>query len=300
MTSTRRLRSVIACALPGAGLACGGCGTGTGAPPVAPAATIPNPSGQQGAELAEGEEHREHHHGGVMMLVAMSLKELDLSPDQRATIEKIRTDLLGKMEPARAAGKDLSNTLADGVAAGAVDRAKADAAIEKLAAQAQGVHDATLDALNQLHAALNAQQRGALIDAIQAHWEKWKEAQGKDEQDDKQHHSGHLLALAKELGLSRDQAEKIKANFRDQMKSNPQDHQHKEVQEHMQAFGAAFKGDAFDAKAVKTGAAAGAHMARWGATRMARFLEAAAPVLTPEQRTRLAQSIRDSAARRDS
>jgi hypothetical protein len=36
-------------------------------------------------------------------------------------------------------------------------------------------------------------------------------------------------------------------------------------------------------------------MAKWGATRMERFLEAAAPVLTPDQRTTLADMLRKNA-----
>jgi hypothetical protein len=38
-------------------------------------------------------------------------------------------------------------------------------------------------------------------------------------------------------------------------------------------------------------------MARWGATRMERFYEAAAPILTPDQRTKLASEIREHANR---
>jgi Spy/CpxP family protein refolding chaperone len=263
------------------------------APPAAP------PPDPQGVELAEGQDHREQHHGGVLSLVVLSLKDLDLSADQQAAIEKIRTDLLASMEPARTAEKDYANTLADGVAAGKLDRAKVDAAITKLVAQVQGAHDASLAALNQLHAALSAQQRAKLVDELHEHWEKWKEAQGRDEAEDKQNRSGHLLALVRELGLSQEQAEKIKVSFHDKMKAAPQEHAHKEVQDHLTAFATAFKIDAFDAKKVAGGKAADGHIAKWGTTRRARFLEAAAPILTPDQRTKLSQMIRDHAARTD-
>jgi Spy/CpxP family protein refolding chaperone len=266
--------------------------TATSTPPAP--AVAPNP---QGAELAEGEEHREHHHGGVLALVVMSIKDLDLSSDQRVAVEKIRADMASKMEPARTAGRELASTLADGVAAGKIDRAKVDAAIATVVTQAQGLHDSSLAALNDLHAALSAPQRAKLVDELQGHWEKWKEAQGHDEADDHQHRSGHLLALVHELGISQDQAEKIKAAFRDRMKASPQDHAHKEVQDHLQALATAFKSDTFDAKKVAGAKAANGHLARWGATRMARFIEAAAPVLTPEQRTKLARILRDHANR---
>jgi len=234
------------------------------------------------------------------MLVALSIKDLDLAADQAKIVDKIRGDLLSKMEPARAAGKDLANILADGVAAGTVDRSKADAAINKLVTQVQGVHDASIAALNQLHTALNAQQRAALVDALQSHWEKWKEAHGHDEQDEHQHRSGFLLALVKQIGLTKEQAEKIKAGLHDKMKGGPQEHQHKEVQDHLQAFAAAFKSETFDAKKLAGAKVANGHLARWGATRRERFLEVATPVLTPEQRAKLAQIIRDRASQTES
>lgn len=233
------------------------------------------------------------------MLLVMSLRDLDLSPEQRASVDKIRADLLAKMEPARMAAKDSSNTLADGVAANAINRAKVDAAVNKLVTQVQGQHDAALAALDQLHGALSTPQRAALVDGVQTHWEKWKEAQGHDEADDHQHRPGHLLELVRDLGLTNDQAEKIKAKFREQMKSGPQDQAHKEVQDHLQAFATAFKADSFSAKSLSKAKAASAHIARWGATRMVRFVEAATPVLTPEQRTKLEKEIREHAERTD-
>jgi Spy/CpxP family protein refolding chaperone len=328
MNSTRKARSLIANSALISCLALARCGgeTGSGGGAVvapAPSVVAPQPVPQpvpvpsvvasapsavpsaspvaqpplnpQGAEQAEGDDHRDQHYGGVPMLIALSVKDLDLSADQRTAVDKIRADLFAKMEPARAAGKDLSSLLADGVAAGSVDRAKADAAINKLVTQVQGLHEASLGALNQLHAALNAQQRTALIDDVQSHWEKWKEAHGRDEGDDHQHHPGFLLALVRQLGLSKDQAEKIKANFHERMTAAPQDHGHKEVQDHLKAFATAFKAETFNAKTLASAKAANGHMAKWGATRRARFLEAAAPVLTPEQRTKLADAIRSRA-----
>ena len=278
-------------------------------PPAAPLATAPvaptpppapPPADAQGAEMGEGTQHREHHHGGVQSLIVMSLKDLDLTADQQTAVEKIKADLLASMEPARAAEKDYANVLADGVAAGKMDKAKDDAAINKLVTAVQGANAASATALNSLHAALTPPQRAKLVDELQGHWEKWKEAQGKDEADDKEHHNGHMLALVRDLGLTQAQADKIKAGFKDKMKAGPQDHAHKEVQDHLTAFGTAFKADTFDAKKLAGGKAADGHIAKWGATRRARFLEVAAPVLTPDQRTKLAQQIRDRAAKMDS
>ena len=81
------------------------------------------------------------------------------------------------------------------------------------------------------------------------------------------------------------------------MKAAGQTHDHKEVEGHMQAFGTAFKADTFDAKTLGTESDANKHIASWGATRMARFFEAAAPVLTPDQRTKLAARMREHASK---
>lgn len=298
-------------------------------PPIAPAPTAPAPaapaptapvaaapaaappaSGQAASPAAppeetEGSEHRQHHHGGVVALIAMSLRDLDLSADQKTAVEKIRSDLLAKMEPARTAEQNLAGVLADGVAAGAVDRAKADAAIDQVVAQTQALHGTTLDAMNKLHAALTPAQRATLVAKLQEHFEKWKEANGHEDEQG-QHRSGYVLALVRDLSLSQDEAQQIKDNFRKllaasapaagQKTPNVQDHQHKEVTDQLQAFGTAFKADKFDARSLKGASAASGRMAKWGATRMARFFEAAAPILTADQRAKLAQMIRDRAS----
>jgi Spy/CpxP family protein refolding chaperone len=236
-------------------------------------------------------------------LIAMSINDLDLTADQKTTVEKIRTDLQAKMEPARAAEQNLAGILADGVAAGAVDRAKADAAIQKIVAQAETIHGATADAMNKLHAALTPAQRAALVGKLQEHFDKWKEANGHEDQDG-QHRTGYILALVRDLNLTQSEAQQIKSSFRSLISSSApakgqadvRNHEHKAVSDHLQAFATAFKADKFNARSLTGANAANGKMAQWGATRMARFFEAAAPILTPDQRTKLAQMIRDRAS----
>lgn len=174
------------------------------APSAAPApAPVPGATG----EVEDAAEHRHHHGGGVTMLIAMSLRDLQLTDDQKAKVEKARTDLMEKMKPVHAADKDFASVLADGVAAGKVDKAKTDASIDKLVAQSQKLHDASAEALVQLHDALTSAQRAELVEKMQGHFEKWKAAHGKDEADEKEHHSGQLLALVRELNLPQDEAQ---------------------------------------------------------------------------------------------
>jgi Spy/CpxP family protein refolding chaperone len=292
-----------------------GCGSST---PTTPGpTTAPTGTGTTTAtDDPEANHHRMMHGGGTMGLIGMSLKDLDLTADQKTKVEAIKADLKTKMEPVRAAGKELAGVLADGVAAGAVDRAKADAAIEKLGQAAEAFHAASQDSTQQLHDLLTPAQRTALMDKVIARAGKWHESHG----DAHGHQgppsgppAGHMGAM-KDLGLTDDQ----KAKIRDNMKAmggggggqggggggghgpgggpGSDQHDHKELADHLQAFAVAFKGDTFDAKAqAASGGRAAGHMARFGATHMARFLEAAAPVLTPEQRTKLSASIRDHA-----
>lgn len=309
--------SILAPFALGAVVALSACG-GTTPPPQPPVA---QPETGHGPHA----EHRARvHHGGVAMLIALSIRELDLTADQKAKVEQIRTDLHAKLEPAHAAGKELSGVLADGVAAGAVDRAKADAAIEKLVGAVEQIQAATQDALNQLHAALTPAQRAQLVDKVQARAAKWHEEHGDDGHAGAHHGPPRQGGFGHDLGLTDDQKEKIRANLKAMMPQGgpgggsgggdghgaggsgggggpgaggghgPGGHDHHEMEEHMQAFATAFKSDTFDAKTLGPGGGrAAGHMARFGATHMARWCEAAAPVLTPEQRTKLSASIRD-------
>jgi Spy/CpxP family protein refolding chaperone len=274
--------------------ACGGSAANTPAPATPSAAQPENPSTDDD-EAADGvrDQHRHHHHGGVTMFVAMSLDTLGVSPEQRAQVEKIQADLYARLAPARTAEHAVIAALADGVAAGAVDAAKVDAAVAQLSSAASTVSSASADALNQLHAVLTHQERAALVDKVQAHWEVWRRVNA-DEQPGAREHGGRLAKLAEEISLTPDQVEKIGSSLSQAPSAVPFDP--KEVEAQLQAFGAAFASDTFDAhslSASSTSDIASSHVAKSGAARMARFYEIAAPVLTPEQRTKVAEQLRD-------
>jgi Spy/CpxP family protein refolding chaperone len=222
----------------------------------------------------------------VTLLIAMSLDTLGLSPEQKPVVEKLRSDLHARMEPARAAEQNLVGTLADGLAAGMLDPVKVDAAVAQLTSAAAMVHDASADALNQLHGVLTPPQRAALVDKLEAHWSVWQRANTDQ--------SEHLTELAAELDLTPDQVEKIRASQAEAMKALPR-FDSQEVTAHIRAFGDAFRAPAFDAKTLPTGGTATAQMVGWGAARMAHFIESVSPVLLPEQRGKLAQILRQHA-----
>jgi Spy/CpxP family protein refolding chaperone len=244
------------------------------------------------ADLAE--HHRHHSHGGFAMFIAMSLDTIGATPEQEASIKKIQTDLRTQMMPAHEAEKAALATLADGVAAGAIDQAKMDAAIAQVGTTSAGVHDAVADSLNALHATLTPPQRAALVDKVEAHLAVWHEANSADEPASKDAHGGHLGKLAKELQLTPQQVETIRGTFHQSIATAPK-YDRAEAEAHMKEFGEAFTGDTFDAHKLTTGAAVNGHMATWGITRTVHFYKAVLPTLTPEQRTKVAETLRGHA-----
>jgi Spy/CpxP family protein refolding chaperone len=268
------------------------CGGGSANRQPAASATRSAADEEVTADLTE--HHRYHHHGGVTLFIAMSLDTLGVSPEQRAAVEKIRTDLHARLEPARTAEQTLVATLADGLTAGTIDVAKVDTGVAQVIAAASSVHESSAAALNSLHSVLTPVQRAALVDKVEAHWAIWQKANA-DESGSAKLDGGHLAMLATDLGLSPEQVEKIRAGLGEGMKAVPRlDPQ--EIEAHLQAFGDAFRSESFDANALPAASRANAHMVGWGAAHLAHFVEVASPVLTPEQRVELAEHLREHAA----
>jgi Spy/CpxP family protein refolding chaperone len=200
-----------------------------------------------------------------------------------------------EMAVAHDAEKAVLLALADGIAAGKIVPAKLDPAIAQLATAAAGVRGAVADSLNALHAALTPAQRAALVDKVEAHFDVWHDTNAPDESAARDARGGQLGKLTKDLALSPEQVQAIRTSFASSMSGVPK-LDRAEAEEHMRAFAAAFAGDTFDAKLLTTeGGALDAHMATWGMTRTVHFYEAALAVLTPEQRAKLADSIRHHA-----
>jgi Spy/CpxP family protein refolding chaperone len=263
----------------------------TSASELVPAGTVTEADQDEStADLQE--HHRHHHHGGFAMFVAMSLDYLGTTPEQSAALNKIQRDMYTEMQPAYDAEKRLLSMIADGVVAGHVDRASVEAGIAQSAAAAGRVDDAVAGSLNELHAVLTPPQRIALVDKIDAHFEVWNDVNLADETAARDAHGGHLARVAKEIGMSPEQVEKSRANFKSSFVTARFHYDRNEGAEYVKAFGIAFESDAFDARTLGAGGSVNAHIATWGATRMARFYEAVTPVLTLDQRTKLADALR--------
>ncbi len=289
---TRSLALALICAA--CASACAGK-SASGAPPQAPP-SAPAPVADD-ANDALMEHHRYHHHGGVTLFIAMSLDTLGVSPERHDRLEKIRLDLHQRMLPAQTAEQNLVNTLADGLQNSDLDSAKVDAAVAQVTSAAALVRDASADALNDLHALLTPLERATLVQKVEAHWAVWQRS-NTEESSPELADDGHLAALTRDLQLSPDQVAKTRATLDASLKTvarvDP-----KQVSAQLEAFGATFQNETFNAKG--TGSAANvenvdARLAGWGAAYLAHVVEALGPILRPAQREKLVQRLHQHAA----
>jgi Spy/CpxP family protein refolding chaperone len=219
------------------------------------------------------------------MLLAMSLDGLALPPDQQSRVEQIQADLLDKMRPAADIERKLDMSLAEGIASTAIDAPKVSRALDALAASSGAAQSQAAADLDQLHALLTPPQRAALIDKLEAQWALWKRANVGDQ--------NHVAAMSKEIGLWPGQVEKLKEQLVAAEAAAPL--RQAEIERHLHEFEEAFEADHFEAKSLASAGQATAHLAGWGAARLARFCEAANPLLVPEQRNRLVALLREHA-----
>jgi Spy/CpxP family protein refolding chaperone len=239
--------------------------------------------------------HHRHHHAGFAGFLLAAVETVGITPEQEVAIDKIKADFRSRVEPVRAANSQVVLALADGIAAGSIDTSRTDAAVAAVGAAAGQVHGATADALNALHAALTPEQRSALVDKVLAHWSLWKESNAGDQARDNAGAEGHIARLATEIGLTADQVDKVRAALAAQPPAGHGPFDPATGEAHAKAFAAAFVGAQFDAKTLTTADPANTNIATWGSTRMVRFYQALAPVLTAEQRTKVSASLREHA-----
>jgi hypothetical protein len=104
--------------------------------------------------------------------------------------------------------------------------------------------------------------------------------------------SGRLSELTREVALTPDQVEKISAALQTGLTPVAQ-FDTARVDAHLSAFATAFQDKSFDARTISLNS--NGHLATYGAKRLALFYQTVAPLLTPEQRTTLAQHLREHA-----
>jgi len=239
------------------------------------------------------DHHRHQHRGGVTQFVAMGLDTVGPSDAARPVVERVQRDLYACMVATGDLRRELDLTIAEGVAAGAVDLAKVDGLIGRLDVTAAGVRDCSVVAMNQLHSALSTPERAELVDKVEANLEVWGQVNS-DEDAAGRGAGGRLGALALELSLTPDQVDRAAAALHLALSGQSGRFDRAKVDADVQAFAVAFEADSIDASTTLT--YANPRLTSHGAQRSAIFYETVTPLLTAGQRTTLAEHLRARAA----
>jgi Spy/CpxP family protein refolding chaperone len=259
----------------------------------------------------EVRDHHRYHRGGIVSFIDLSLDTLGVAAERKAAVDKIQGELDVRLAPLHTANRELLTKLADGVAAGKVDATKSDADLANVARAEGSVRTTSAELVNELHKTLSPQERAALADKVEAHWQVWREAnadekakkeeKGKAGEDkakkEEEHDTGRIATLTKDLSLTPDQVTKIDDGLKAKAGGyGPIDPKVTgDIDARLKEFTAAFAGEKFDAKTLSTWEAVDSKAATTGGTRIVRLCEVAAPILTPEQRTKFANQLREHA-----
>jgi Spy/CpxP family protein refolding chaperone len=177
----------MACALLGAGCGGGQPEPATPAPaqtapaPIAPAPVVSEPSPSPAAAPADAArppraEHRKgRRHHAMTALLLMSVNSLELEPKQRTELAAIEADLEKLGEQHEGLGEKLGNDVAEGVAAGKIDKAKTNADIKEITKAVEASVPGIQDAVNRIHKTLAPEQRQAVVASMTALADKMRE-----------------------------------------------------------------------------------------------------------------------------
>ncbi|MEI9941119.1 MAG: Spy/CpxP family protein refolding chaperone [Pseudomonadota bacterium] len=302
------------------------------AAPAPPPAPPPVASAAVEAPPAPSKPKFNHHHHPVVALFLMSLDSLELSADQKTTIDGIKADLAKHAEAAKEPREKLEADVAAGVLAGKLEQPKVDADIRAMSAAMAATQPAIQDDMNRLHQALTAEQRKKLIEttrekgkemhehgmAMHEHGGKGGEHEhehggkggehehehdskgGEHEHDGKGMWQGPLAKLGEELALTPEQAAKLHTKVEALVKAQQATMKSKmaATEKHLAAVAAAFESDKFDAKKAGVGTQA-ADLVSSVASERVQFVEAVLSVLTPEQRPKFLAHVQAHNAEMD-
>lgn len=235
-------------------------------------------------------------------LLVVALHELDLTAAQRTTVQAALDKLAPQDRPAPPA------VLLDGIRAGKIDEAAVTAKMKEMEAGMTAHHAAVADALKTLHDTLTADQRRALVDNLEKRAEEHRKDHGGPEGrpngppdgEMRGKHGAPGMFLLKDLDLSDAQRTQIEAALSAQQTDHPAPPDAEAMKKHMEEMHTqirarleAFAGATFDATAFAAPPAppAGAPNPKAHHERMLKDLAVVVPLLTPAQRTTLADKI---------
>jgi Spy/CpxP family protein refolding chaperone len=242
---------------------------------------------------------------GVVKMFGEALGEVSLRPDQRAELEKLAVTADARHAAMAAGKKDLMLAVADQVEKGSIDKAALQPKIDRIVADLEKSRPEDSAALARMHAILDAEQRNAFVDALEAkfhggHHGAKTETTEKGEAAD--HHGGvmgGMLAMKQfsdELKLTDDQKTQIKDAFKAGHKAHEG---HSREMHHRMGEGKkvleSFRGDTFDPNAAAPTPEVLRERATSGSTRIIGIAEKVLPILTPDQRKIAADKLRGMA-----
>jgi Spy/CpxP family protein refolding chaperone len=251
-------------------------------------AADPSPGAAQLTQADRGgpADHEMHGPPGPEMLLATALHHLDLTPDQRTTIE----NAAHAVGPAMPHDPSLFHEVAEGVRSGKLDEAAVLAKLDAASPPADR-SAALVNAIDTLHKALAPEQRRALVDTIAKHIDEHEHAPAATGSGP----PGLLGHLLSGLNLTDDQRQSIDRILASQAAPGEQTAMvarmqalHADLRERLQAF----SGDRFDAAAFLTpwNNASPVNL-REHVQHTLHALAAIVPVLDPAQRATLAAAI---------
>jgi hypothetical protein len=253
------------------------------------ASTGPAPGGAECAFSDTAAPEAEQAPPEPAVLLFQATRTLDLDGDRRATVEALSGQLESSGVRVRAAFERLKVVLIDSVRAGAIDRAKVHED-EEVAVEALQVHaDASIHALDALHALLDGPQRLAVVVSARDGWENapltppMGGGPALAEQTIEARDRGRLDDLTSELGLDADQRGQVWTLISSMPSAMESPYATRE--QRAEALFVAFRAPTFDAKAVVLGPSE-THARERIEARVA-FLTDLLPILRPEQRERL-------------
>lgn len=261
--------------------ACGRAQTsGDDAPPKAEAAQDEARAGAQ-----RGPGHR----------IFRQIDALDLTDDQREEVRDIEAGLTEDLAAHREVLRRVAETLARGIETGTLDTREAALNQDAMTAAAVEAKVSLVNAMNEVHSVLDADQREELVLELRARHEQARGEMGGAAREERR--SGGLSKVAAKLGLNEQQTRAI----RDEVqalgdKAFPDRKAKREAWEaKMTALGDAFMGDDFDAADFDLGGGAEEAIASFTSTAK-QAIDLSGRVLDPSQRALAASLLRSRAA----
>jgi Spy/CpxP family protein refolding chaperone len=215
---------------------------------------------------------------GPEKLIADALSKTCLSDQQRTAIEQLGKDVKAKEDVAGEARRAYVKALAEQERTDHVDATALKPEIDAYVKAREDASPVTRKALEDLHKILDSGQRAAFVDALEADMKQLRDAS-----------AGWLDKLSSDLGLTDGQKERVKNDITQAKADNEAD------RDKVKAEFESFKGDDFSIEKVSPGSEVGSR-ARARLEKMATVAKEIADILTPEQRSRLADKIEGKAA----